>query len=374
MCLDFVSLRDGKYIPLPQRQRELNRERAERGSGGPPPHSRLSGGYRPSPTSSSPRPPLSSAAGPQPGVSPSDRSSPLSSRGGAYTPHHPQGSPSPGSGAASPYTPASPGGAASTSASASNATSPSSPPAPHGHAVPHSHSLPLSLADAGRSINGGELIVRNCFSCCVACSRSLRCILCPSVSVRTSPKAQRPPQSSRTNRTPSFHPQPTGTVAAMFSCQLFLNYFIYIYIYWYIFIAAFCLSIFCLFVLAAVRSPKSGSSQDTPYLDTSSVSLPSQKTSGPSPLFPVDGNVSHYALFIFVQACFGLPELACSPSSRRALIQFWQELEDSSFFPFVVRNSHKRLAFFFKTLNLYLILTWQDLHCQWHVVYLWQAR
>lgn len=45
-------------------------------------------------------------------------------------------------------------------------------------------------------------------------------------------------------------------------------------------------------VLAATRSPKSGSSQDTPYLDTSSVSLPAQKTSGPAPLFPVDGIVS----------------------------------------------------------------------------------
>ncbi|XP_026206640.1 ataxin-2-like protein isoform X2 [Anabas testudineus] len=209
-----------KYIPLPQRQREMNRERAERGPGGPSPHSRLSGGYRPTPpSSSSPRPPLPSAAGNQPSVSPSERSSPLSGRGGAYAPHHPQGSasPSPGSG------PASPGGPAPTPASASAAPSPSSPPAPHGHAVPHSHSLPHSLSDAGRPVNG--------------------------VSARTSPKAQRPPQSSRTVRTPNSHSQPTAT-----------------------------------------RSPKSGSSQDTPYLDTSSVTLPAQKTSGPAPLFPVDVN------------------------------------------------------------------------------------
>ncbi|XP_015245307.1 PREDICTED: ataxin-2-like protein isoform X1 [Cyprinodon variegatus] len=216
--------REGKYIPLPQRQREMNRERAERGPGGPLPHSRLGGGYRQnSSSSSSPRPPLPSAAGPQPGVSSSERSSPLSNRGGAYTTHHSQGSPSPGSGPASPYTPASPGGTAATPASASTATSPSSPPAPHGHAVPHSHSLPVSLSDAGRPVNG--------------------------VSSRTSPKAQRPPQSSRTNRAPNAHPQSTAT-----------------------------------------RSPKSGSSQDTPYLDTSSVSLPAQKTSGPAPLFPVDVN------------------------------------------------------------------------------------
>ncbi|XP_059180819.1 ataxin-2-like protein isoform X1 [Centropristis striata] len=218
-----ASTREGKYIPLPQRQREMNRERerAERGPGGPPPHNRLSGGYRSNPPSSSPRPPLPSATGPQSGVSPSERNSPLSGRGGAYTPHHPQGSPSPGpnSGPAGPYTPASPGGPAPTPASASSAPSPASPPAPHGHTVPHSHSLPHSMSDAGRPVNG--------------------------VSTRTSPKAQRPTQSSRTVRTSNSH---------------------------------------------TTRSPKSGSSQDTPYLDTSSVSLPPQKTSGPAPLFPVDVN------------------------------------------------------------------------------------
>ncbi|CAG5907019.1 unnamed protein product [Menidia menidia] len=223
-----ASSREGKYVPLPQRQREMNRERerAERGPGGPSQHSRLGGGYRstpPSSSSSSPRPPLPSATGPQSGMSPSERSSPLSVRGG---PHQPQGSPSPGpgSGPASPYTPASPGGQATSPASASSATSPASPPAPHGHAVPHSHSLPHSLSDGSRPVNG--------------------------VSSKTSPKAQRPPQSSRTNRNPSCHAQS-----------------------------------------AAARSPKSISSQDPPYLDTSSVSLPTQKTSGPAPLFPVDVNV-----------------------------------------------------------------------------------
>ncbi|XP_019128651.2 ataxin-2-like protein isoform X3 [Larimichthys crocea] len=220
--------REGKYIPLPQRQREMNRERerAERGPSGPSPHNRLSGGYRSTPpSSSSPRPPLPSATGPQPGASPSERNSPLSGRGGAYAPHHPQGSPSPGpgSGPASPYTPASPGGPAPTSASTSAAPSPASPPASHGHTVPHSHSLPHSLSEAGRPLNG--------------------------VSARTSPKAQRPPQSSRTVRAANSHAQS-----------------------------------------AATRSPKSGPSQDTPYLDTSSVSLPPQKTSGPAPLFPVDVN------------------------------------------------------------------------------------
>uniref|UniRef100_A0A8C6LKE2 LsmAD domain-containing protein n=1 Tax=Nothobranchius furzeri TaxID=105023 RepID=A0A8C6LKE2_NOTFU len=152
--------REVKYIPLPQRQREMNRER---GPGGPSPHNRLSGCHRSTPapsSSSSPRPPLPSGAGPQPGVSPSERNSPLSSRGGSYVPHHSQGSPT----------------------SASTATSPSSPPAPHGHAVPHSHSL--SLSDTGRPVNG--------------------------VSTRTSPKTQRPPQSSRTNRASNSHSQPTA--------------------------------------------------------------------------------------------------------------------------------------------------------------------
>uniref|UniRef100_A0A096MGL8 Ataxin-2-like protein n=1 Tax=Poecilia formosa TaxID=48698 RepID=A0A096MGL8_POEFO len=178
--LHNLNSKEGKYIPLPQRQRELNRERPERGPGGPPPHSRLGGGYRPTPSSSSsPRPQLPSAAGPQPGVSPSERSSPQSSRVGAYAAHHAQGSPIPGSGPASPYTPASPGGSAATPASASTATSPS-----HGHPVPHSH--PLSLSDTGRPVNGAKPIF---------------CVL--SVSAGTSPKAQRPSQLSRTNRVPN---------------------------------------------------------------------------------------------------------------------------------------------------------------------------
>lgn len=136
----------------------MNRERAERGSGGPQPHNRLSGGYRSTPPS--PRPPIPSASGPQPGVSPADRNSPLSGRGGAYIPHHPQGSPSPspGSGPASPYTPASPGGQTSTLTSATAAPSPSSPPSSHGHSVPHSHSLPHSLSEAVRTVNGGMLV------------------------------------------------------------------------------------------------------------------------------------------------------------------------------------------------------------------------
>lgn len=139
----------------------MNRDRAERGPGGPPPHNRLSG-YRSTPPS--PRPPIPSASGPQTGVSPSDRNSPLSGRGGTYIPHHPQGSPSPGSGSgpASPYTPASPGVQASTPASATTTPSPSSPPSSHGHAVPHSNSLPHSLSEAVRTVNGGMFVKLQC--------------------------------------------------------------------------------------------------------------------------------------------------------------------------------------------------------------------
>ncbi|PWA16693.1 hypothetical protein CCH79_00017496 [Gambusia affinis] len=241
-----ASSREGKYIPLPQRQRELNRERAERGPGGPPPHGRLGGGYRPTPSSSSsPRPQLPSAAGPQPGVSPSERSSPQSSRVGAYAAHHTQGSPSPGSGPASPYTPASPGGSAATPTSASTATSPSSPPNPHGHPVPHSHSHPLSLSDAGRPVNG--------------------------VSAGTSPKAQRPSQPSRTNRVANPLSQSTAT-----------------------------------------RSPKPASSQDPPFVD---VSVSAQKTSGPAPLFTVDGNGSRPAVVNEILGAAAKERSAESPGS-----------------------------------------------------------
>lgn len=98
-----------------------------------------------------------------------------------------------------------------------------------------------------------------------------------SVAARTSPKAQRPPQSSRTSRTQNSHAQSTGTVTFWSPPMLIMK---------------FNQTNFTFNFLTATRSPKSGSSQDTPYLDTSSVSLPAQKTSGPAPLFPVDGTVS----------------------------------------------------------------------------------
>lgn len=97
-----------------------------------------------------------------------------------------------------------------------------------------------------------------------------------SVSARTSPKAQRPPQSSRTARTPNSHTQPTGRKSSQIISPAVKKKTL--------------LTDFLLFVLVATRSPKSGSSQDTPYLDTSSVNLPVQRSSGPAPLFPVDGN------------------------------------------------------------------------------------
>ncbi|KAL2078732.1 hypothetical protein ACEWY4_026417 [Coilia grayii] len=146
--------REGKYIPLPQRAREMGGaggglrgerggERSERGGRG--------GGYHPNrstPPSSSPRPPLPPASG-QPPSTPSERGSPLSTRAG-YTP--------------------------------------SSPPSSHTHAphsaVPHSHSLPHALADAARPVNG--------------------------VPSRTSPKSQRPHQPNRPVRPSNTHTHSTA--------------------------------------------------------------------------------------------------------------------------------------------------------------------
>ncbi|KAG7492251.1 hypothetical protein MATL_G00011720 [Megalops atlanticus] len=103
-------------------------------------------------------------------------------------------------------------------------------PAPtHSHPIPHSLSHPHSLSDTARPVNG--------------------------VTSRTSPKSQRPVQTNRNLRTPNSHTTP-----------------------------------------AVSRSPKSGvTSQDpplaaAPYLDTTPVTMATQKTPGPAPLFPVDVN------------------------------------------------------------------------------------
>ncbi|KAG9342885.1 hypothetical protein JZ751_015101 [Albula glossodonta] len=166
--------REGKYIPLPQRAREMGvpvssmRGDRERGGGGggnssAPPPNRMGGPHsnRPAPPNSSPRPPLP-AAGSQSSPS-SDRHSPLSNRAG-YSPHHPQG----GTGAASAYTPP-----AQPRPTAGSPT----------HPVPHSLSHPQSLSDAARSVNG--------------------------VSSRTSPKSQRSIQTNRPLRTTNSHSNPT---------------------------------------------------------------------------------------------------------------------------------------------------------------------
>ncbi|XP_049323885.1 ataxin-2-like protein isoform X1 [Astyanax mexicanus] len=101
-----------------------------------------------------------------------------------------------------------------------------SPPVPH--TLPHSLSHPQSLADSARPVNG--------------------------VSSRMSPKSQRPAQT-RNLRTSNSHSSPTVS-----------------------------------------HSPKPDApTQDPPlsaptYLDTSSVTMPTPKPSGPTPLFPVDVN------------------------------------------------------------------------------------
>ncbi|XP_062381636.1 ataxin-2-like protein isoform X2 [Sardina pilchardus] len=150
--------REGKYIPLPQRAREMGgsgsglrgergserSERSDRGGGGGGGGGR-GGSYRSTPPSSSPRPPLPPATSQQqqtPGAASSERGSPLSSGRGGYAP--------------------------------------GSPPSSHTHAgVTHSQSLPHALSDAGRPVNG--------------------------VPSRTSPKSQRPHQPNRPVRPSNTH-------------------------------------------------------------------------------------------------------------------------------------------------------------------------
>ncbi|KAJ7990014.1 hypothetical protein DPEC_G00310450 [Dallia pectoralis] len=172
--------REGKYIPLPQRAREMGvSPNSLRGRESGPMPNRTGG-----PGSSS-RP-----------AQCSDRSSPQSGRG-AYSPHQSQGSP------------------------------PAQPSSPTSRPVPHSLSHPQSVADATRcSVNG--------------------------VSTRTSPKDQRAVQTNRTLRTPSSQSTP-----------------------------------------AVSRSPKPDepATAGPAYIDTSSpVTSTTFKSSGPTPLFPVDVN------------------------------------------------------------------------------------
>ncbi|XP_022525093.2 ataxin-2-like protein isoform X1 [Astyanax mexicanus] len=152
--------REGKYIPLPQRVRDMGGP----GGGGRDRGGRVSGGFassRPTPAGSGPRPAVPS---PGPQSSPSERSSPMSNRTG-FSPNTHTNAPSP------------------RPSDSSTLGSPSSPTAPvtHPHpSVPHSHSLPHGLSDAAaRPVNG--------------------------VSSRTSPKAQRPLQTNRSARTSTTH-------------------------------------------------------------------------------------------------------------------------------------------------------------------------
>ncbi|KAI4903540.1 hypothetical protein NFI96_024763, partial [Prochilodus magdalenae] len=154
--------REGKYIPLPQRVRDMGGP----GGGGRDRGGRVGGGFtpsRPAPSGSNPRPP---APSPGPQASPSERSRPAS-----FSPNTHTNAPSP-----RPSEPSALG-------------SPSSPTTPVTHAhphstVPHSHSLPHSLSDAARPVNG--------------------------VPSRTSPKAQRPLQTNRVARSTT-HPANTAS-------------------------------------------------------------------------------------------------------------------------------------------------------------------
>lgn len=181
----LIFLREGKYIPFPQRarEREIGASRSDRERGGPS-SSLPNRTNRPAPSSSSPRPPLPSGSG-QP-TPPSDRNSPLSIRGG-YSPHQAQCSP-----------PAQPRPLEVGHVS----------PAPH--MLPHSLSHPQSLSESARPVNGGKVsdyIVTIIMTVIIILTIYL--FVCNIVSSRTSPKSQRPAQP-RTLRTSNSHSSPTG--------------------------------------------------------------------------------------------------------------------------------------------------------------------
>nr|XP_046271648.1 ataxin-2-like protein isoform X2 [Scatophagus argus] len=227
------SSREGKYIPLPQRAREVGLSGGSMRTG--------CSGRTAGPTSSRHLPPTSSSPKPS-----SDRSSPLSVRT-TYSPHQSQGSP-PVAG---------------------------SPPCTN-HILPHSLSHPQALGDTTRSsVNG--------------------------VTSRTSPKSLRL-QNSRNLRTPNSQSSP-----------------------------------------AVPRAPK----PDAPPQDPSSVSptfvdsspsstvttATSSKPSGPTPLFPVDGEMLRFSVNeILSTAAKERPESLSSPqepkSSKAPSVQQRSQLEE----------------------------------------------
>ncbi|XP_076857071.1 ataxin-2-like protein isoform X2 [Brachyhypopomus gauderio] len=164
--------REGRYIPLPQRVRDMgvaggsgrgDRDRVERDRSG-----RVGGAYNPNrstPPSSSPRPPMSTA-GALPSLS-AERAGPLGSRAGFNMARSNEGA---------------------MLDSHSSSTTPSTHTPPHTHpTVPpthtpphtHSHTPPHTLSDASRTVNG--------------------------VTSRTSPKSGRPLQATRQSRGSAGH-------------------------------------------------------------------------------------------------------------------------------------------------------------------------
>lgn len=132
MSVSLFYFREGKYIPLPQRAREMGVSgRGDRGGAVSTLPNRTN---RPGPSSSSPRP---LPSGSSQALPPTDRNSPLSvSRG--FSTHQSQSS--------APTQPR------------SSEPGHSSPPSPH--TLSHSLSHPQSLSDAARPVNGGKLHIR----------------------------------------------------------------------------------------------------------------------------------------------------------------------------------------------------------------------
>ncbi|XP_044186222.1 ataxin-2-like protein isoform X2 [Thunnus albacares] len=148
--------REGKYIPLPQRAREIGLSAGSRGAGS-------SGRAAAAAASSSSRHPPPSSSSPKPS---SDRSSPLSVRT-AYSPHQSQGSP-PAAG---------------------------SPPCTNHAPLPHSLSHPQALADTTRSSVNGVASRTSPKSQRLQSSRTLRTPNSQSTpAVSRAPKPDAPPQ------------------------------------------------------------------------------------------------------------------------------------------------------------------------------------
>uniref|UniRef100_A0A4W4HGK8 LsmAD domain-containing protein n=1 Tax=Electrophorus electricus TaxID=8005 RepID=A0A4W4HGK8_ELEEL len=196
--------REGRYIPLPQRVRDMGmpggsgRSDRDRDRGG-----RVGGAYNPNrstPPSSSLRPPLPAAA--LPSLS-AERAGSLGSRAGY-----------------SSNTPPSRSSEASTLDSPSSSTTPPAHTPPHTHPMAsHSHSLPHALSDTTRPVNGVQFSFCSCkvYDDSLSLSLSLSLFSRPTCQLQPSPStpcSALPPAADPTSATSSGSSKPTLDTAS----------------------------------------------------------------------------------------------------------------------------------------------------------------